>query len=480
MTKLSTSERKKLLIQAGVLPPEQKSFAKKALGFAGNVGLGALKGAGEIVAGTESLMEKYSPLGVGINSIRQGLGALRDQQPVPQRTLGQKVMDTGMFKANTPGQQVGKTAFDIASFAVPATKVSKATTAYNKIRDLSRLKSLGTQVLGQGLTGAGVEATKQGELNKRVATTGAISGAVPVAGLGASKVAKGLKQFAFGKIVPTTITQAGKDVAKGLEIGEAVSRTGVSVSKKSLMNKISKLTNTLGGKLDDEITKSLKANPKKVWTMRDITNTVKKNILKDSNLHKELGSSPIDVPKVIENIDDVLKQYKALYGRGGLDLKQIQKLKVDLGQALQPQYDKAVGAIAKTKPFTEMALREQLKTTIEKEVPKAKGINKQLAPLYEAMGRLNKKGSYSGYLTDVIIGGAAASQTNILEDPASAMKAFLTSVLIKRGMTSTLAKTLAGTAAKHSEKLLKTPAIQQTIREIINAKSRNVREARLR
>lgn len=181
-----------------------------------------------------------------------------------------------------------------------------------------------------------------------------------------------------------------------------------------------------------------------------------------------LKASPIEIPKAMQTIDDTLSAYKELYKGKALDNKDVQALKVALGNGLESVFQKALDTPLKAKALTEITLRSNLRRIIEKNVPEAEKLNKQLAPLYEASGRLAKKGPYSGFLTDLIAGSMTAGNVgDLLGDPAGYLKRFGSGVLLKRLGTSTAAKTLSGTLLKDGTKIMSSPEFLQLIRRAL-------------
>lgn len=269
-----------------------------------------------------------------------------------------------------------------------------------------------------------------------------------------------LGNWTFSRLIKSTPTQKAKDVAKGLDLGQAVSKTGISASKKSLIGKLDNLIGDLGSKLDETIQKQIQkeiteSGSAKTYDIVKIVDNVKDSILKDKSILKKMQLTPIEMSGAIQTIDEVADAYKTLYANNVVDLAGLQEIKVAIGQGLKNYYDKAIDAKLRVADVTEGAIRKDIKNVIEEVLPESKKINRALAPLLEASGRLKKKGSYSGYLTDIIVGSmtASAGGVGILEDPQAWVKNFLSGVVLKRAGTSTLSKTTAATIAKDIEKL---------------------------
>ena len=178
--------------------------------------------------------------------------------------------------------------------------------------------------------------------------------------------------------------------------------------------------------------------------------------------------SPVDVAGAREAVVKRLDEYKKLYAGKDFTVKDLQSLKVSMGNALEDVYKKALDAPLKAKALTDVTLRSSLRQTIQNLVPETETINKALAPLLESEGRILAKGAYSGYLTDIIAGSlSAGSAGDSLADPVGYGKRFLTGVIAKRLGTSTAAKTLSGTVLKDASKVLASPQFTQILRRMV-------------
>lgn len=427
----------------------------------GSKTLGMLKGFGKGVLSTAT---KGSELfQTGVSKLTGGYVPAPGSKELDPR-VG-KFLEEAATARNTP-ERIGKTVEQIAEFFIPggaAVKFGKGLVKYKTVSKLPKaLQSIikfGGTAGTEALTSGGITATQTGEVGKEAGIAAAIGAASPVAGAVTGK----LKNLLFGRAVPTTLGQSAKDIAMGTGIGEAVSETGISLTRKGLAKKVEKLTSSLGKTLGFYIEKATEKKPGAVYQMDDITKGLKEELLSSPKTAKLLKATPIDMPKVEQVMDEVINDYKKLYKGKSLTLNDVQKLKVQLGQGLESEFNKALGATMKTKPYTEMGLRGKLKTIIEENVPEAAELNKKLAPLMEARGRFLKKGNYSQYLTDVLAGGFfAGGYEDFASNPSGYLKNLLKGVLLKRGLTSTAAKTITGTLLKDLTK----PGTLQGIRKL--------------
>ena len=278
-------------------------------------------------------------------------------------------------------------------------------------------------------------------------------------------VAWQVKKLPSARLIPTTITEAGRDLRKWLDIGEAISKTWISFTKWQLIKKVEKISSNLSWKVDSAIKKAIDTTWPNNVTISSLTKWLKSEILNDSAIKAQLKGTPIQMKQIEDTIDETMDAYKKLYGAKKFDLNAQQQLKKDIYTWLDNVFNKNLqtGKIT-AQQATERQIARKLKENIETQVPEVAILNKQLAPYLEAWKRLNAKGGYSGYLTDILAGGFASwSPTGIINDPVWYAKNFLLWVVAKRAWTSTLAKTSASTITANIEKLFKNPTFQKAI-----------------
>lgn len=392
-----------------------------------------------------------------------------------------------LFKPQGADQQMGADAEQLAELFLPvgaASKVGlveKAASLSSKSPKVAKVLGFGTKVLTEGAEQASRAALQEGELNKNVSTAGLLGAATPIVSGTIGKLSDKLGNAIFSFTVPTTPGQRAKDFGRALDVGEAVSKTGVSISKGSLLNKIRSEAQQLGGKLDDVLSAFETKNPNAVFNIDDVAQSVSSELTPEK-LAKTMQISPVDVPSAREAVIKRLDEYKSLYAGKDFTVKDLQGLKVSMGNALEDVYKKALDAPLKAKALTDVTLRSSLRRTIQNLVPETETINKALAPLLESEGRILAKGAYSGYLTDIIAGSlSAGSAGDILADPVGYGKRFLTGVIAKRLGTSTAAKTLSGTVLKDASRVLASPQFTQVLRRMVelsgNKEEDNSRDA---
>lgn len=279
-------------------------------------------------------------------------------------------------------------------------------------------------------------------------------------------VAWQVKKLPSARLIPTTVTEAWKDIRKWIDIWEAISKTWISFTKWQLIKKVEKISQNLSKNVDSAIQRVIdKTWPNNV-TMSSLTKWLKSEIMNDSAIKAQLKGTPIQMPQIEETIDETITAYKKLYWAKKFDLNAQQQLKKDIYAGLENVFNKNFQTTGKitAQQATERQIARKLRENIEVKVPEVVALNKQLAPFLEAGKRLNAKWNYSGYLTDILAWWFAwGSPWGIIQDPVWYAKNFLLWVVAKRAWTSTLAKTSTSTITANIEKLFKNPTFQKTI-----------------
>lgn len=278
-------------------------------------------------------------------------------------------------------------------------------------------------------------------------------------------VAWQIKKLPSARLIPTTITEAGKDIRKGIDIWEAISKTGISFTKWQLIGKIEKKVTSLSNSIDKKIWDFMKEKWPNNMTISEITKGIRDFIMKDAAIAKQLQWTPIQKQWIMDSIDETIDAYKKLYWPKKFDIAWQQQLKKDIYTWLSNTFNKTSPTAKITaEQATERQIARNLRANIETKIPEVGKLNKELSPFMEASKRLNAKGGYSGYLTDILAGWFASwSPTGIIDDPVWYMKNFALWVLTKRLWTSTLAKTTASTILRKTEQLFENKSFQKLI-----------------
>lgn len=277
---------------------------------------------------------------------------------------------------------------------------------------------------------------------------------------------KQIKKLPSARLIPTTITEAGKDIRKWIDIWEAISTTGVSFTKKQLQNKIEAKVRNLSWKVDSAINTVIEKTWPNNITIPSLTKWLKKEIMEDATIKAQLKGTPIQMKQIEETIDETITAYNSLYKWKKFDLNAQQQLKKDIYTGLENVFNKNFQTTGKitAQQATEREIARKLRTNIETKVPEVTQLNKELAPFLEAWKRLSAKGGYSGYLTDILAGWFASGNPQwIMQDPVWYAKNFLLWVIAKRAWTSTFSKTTASALSAKMENLFKNPTFQKAI-----------------
>ncbi|MFA6560057.1 MAG: hypothetical protein WCT03_26745 [Candidatus Obscuribacterales bacterium] len=425
-----------------------------------DVTLGMIKGAGSTIMNLGKLGQ-------------QGLAKLTGVAPVGGQEQFDKFVGDTKNKYLTPkntAQNVGYGLEQVAEFFIPGGAASNIATKAPKVMStLTKLPGVAKtalKVLGRAGADVGVATAQSGGDIQTMKDAGAYSIGGSLVG---GAVAKGLKNFGnllFLRTIPGTPKQLANDLRKGIDIGEALSKTGVSFTKGQLLGKVAGKINTFTNQVDNLVSG---AGGKSSRTFDEIADDAIK-LINDQEIGAKLETTPINVQDVKTVISDTLNKYRKLYAGKTLDPAVQHQLKQDIGVGIGRAWDKMLTTPIRAEAFAESKIYSSLNSFLRKNIDGYESLNKQLAPLREATKRVSEKGPYSGYLTDVIAASMAGSTGgNIFEDPVGFFKNAISGVLLKRGLTSTAAKTLGGTLSKSLAGTLESPAFFQLLREITSS-----------
>src|SRR3990167_2933657 len=257
------------------------------LGTVKNLGVGALKGAGSILVGLEQLGGKLGgeALYGGINKVLPGSGRdvgdlLSKEQVTPQGTA----------------QKIGFTAEKIAEFAIPGTKVSKATQA------MSTIPKYGARALTSG----GVAAAQSGKIGKESAIAAGVELALPGVGKVASVAAKPVTAF-MGRLL--------KGVGSGLS-GASTSQIDAILKNPQAAQQIVKEIKSSGG------ANLLRKNSKEIVEGVSKIRQEARGAFREGL--EKLSEADIKPSIFRENIGGVLKQYGSVVKGGQRVLQNVE------------------------------------------------------------------------------------------------------------------------------------------------------------
>lgn len=428
-----------------------------ALNAAKDLAVGAIKGAGSTILGIGELGTKiFGTLG-GANV--KGTSRFAEQQR--QTTL----------KPTTTAQKVGFGAEQIAEFFVPGGitgKIAKGAGVATSAGKVSRLGSFASRLADQAIGDVAISAGQSGGDIKTMADAAKFSLAGGVLGHIAARGLKNLGNVFFLRSVPGTAKQFANDIKKGIDVGEALSKTGISLTRGQLLGKVASRISSFTNKVDDAVG-AVGSNFSRSFDEVAIDT---EKLLKDKEIGKVLEATPINIDSVREVVNETLNKYRSKYAGKTLTAADQHQLKQDIGVGLGRVWDKMLSTPIRAEAFAESKIYNALNKFLRENIDEYESLNRQLAPLREGMKRATEKGPYSGYLTDVIAASLAGSTGgNILEDPKGFLENALGGVLLKRGLTSTASKTIAGTLFKKLGSALDTPAFYQFLRMVTSGSS---------
>jgi hypothetical protein len=433
-----------------------------ALSAAADFAKGAAKGAGSTIFNVGRLGESILS-----NTVGRGVDFLTGK-PRLDNTKADQFIGQSLTPTNT-AQKLGFGAEQIAEFFIPGGAVTKAGKALQSTKAISQLGSLGkagAKLVPQIAADIGVAGAQSGGDVKTMRDAGLFSLGGGVVGGVAARGLKNFGNFLFLRSVPGTSKQLANDLKKGLDIGEALSKTGVSFTKGQLLGKVANKINVLTNKVDDAVGAVGSNLSRSFDEVAD--DTIK--LFNDKEIASALEATPINLNEIKTIVTDTVNKYRQLYAGKMLSPAEQHQLKQDIGVGLGRAWDKMLSTPIRAEAFTESKIYGALNDFLRKNVDGYEALNKQIAPLREATKRAGEKAAYSGYLTDVIAATfAGGNPQQIFEDPVSYFKGAATGVLLKRGLTSTAAKTIGGTIAKNIGAIVDTPAFYQLIRQIISS-----------
>lgn len=425
-----------------------------ALNAAKDFAVGATKGVGSTILGIGELGTKiFGTLG-GANV--KGTSRFAEQQR--QTTL----------KPTTTAQKAGFGTEQIAEFFIPGGFISKGAKVAISAGKVSRLGSFASRLAPQVAGDVAISSGQSGGDIKTMADAAKFSLAGGVLGHIAARGLKNLGNVFFLRSVPGTAKQFANDIKKGIDVGEAISKTGISLTRGQLLGKVASRISSFTNKVDDAVG-AVGSNFSRSFDEVAIDT---EKLLNDKDIGKVLEATPINIDSVREVVTDTLNKYRQKYAGKFLTAADQHQLKQDIGVGLGRVWDKMLSTPIRAEAFTESKIYNALNNFLRENIDGYEKLNRQLAPLREGMKRATEKGPYSGYLTDVIAASLAGSTGgNILEDPKGFLENALGGVLLKRGLTSTASKTITGTLFKKLGSALDTPAFYQFLRMVTSGSS---------
>jgi|GEM_PF-6079459 hypothetical protein len=299
-----------------------------------------------------------------------------------------------------------------------------------------------TKLIGSslGATQGGVTANEGRAMTPEEAATGL---AIDTTLFGAGKLLQGLSKRGLRQIPQFTNKQASQaEISKlGNLLYENVENLPMTSNRPTLGAKIADMAQdayrTKTGVIE-QVSKSGLPTTTSGARVNQILDDAYKSATSQAAI-KEAGISLDQVPGAMKKLDQIKGFYKEAANRG-YSLAELEKFKESFGSKLF-----ANSATEKLENIYRKSIRSGLKNEAEsivgsasqdalKTFKKAKGDYSVLKKAAKRMTHTPK--AYSGFLSDVILGGAAGSSDLGRGDFGSALKNALTAIAIKRGLKS--------------------------------------------
>lgn len=416
---------------------------------------------------------------LGQNVLQQTAGRVVEKiTGVPKEEMGAKVFEQGTeqfnqiqdaTKAEGTGEQVGKFVGDVAQFVIPATQVGK----------VQKGASLASRIVGQAVSDTGVQALKEGELNKDVAETAIFSLAFPgVVEGGKAGIKKILGDSnSAGRIIDSLIKPAKKELAYGKNPGKAIAEEGLVAN--SLDDLGEKVKNVIKQKSDEyinEIRKSGISNIDVSGAFNPIDDAISTAVKQNNQtLVNRLNSIKV---ALTQNLDSVIDESgnQIIKSTGSKNLQSltpedIVNIKKEIGEMTMftgnPTDDKLVNSALKK-------IYGNVKGKIDEAVPGSSKLSEKIASLISADSAIANRAAVLqrqnvGNFTGKVLGGAGALASIFTANPVPALIGLgaggIENALGTPAFKTRFAKFLSGATAKQKEQIY---TAMPTLRAIIN------------
>lgn len=347
----------------------------------------------------------------------------------PKEQLGTPAFEKGTdvsnkldeaFTPETSGEKIGNLVGDVAQFVIPATQVAKA----------QKGMSLAKKIVGQAVSDTGVQAVREGELNKDVAETAILSLAFPAAIAGGQMTLKKAlgKSDGAAKIINSLIKPASKEFSYGKNPGKAVAEEGIIAG--SLDELVNKIDDVIQGKSQEY--KNLVQQSGAVVNVSDAFSPIEdaiKTAVKQNNqgLVNRLNTIKLALTNNLgSTIDDAGNEVIKSMGAKQLDnltADQLVDLKREIGELTSftgnPSDDKLVNKALKS-------IYGNIKSKIDEAVPGSSSLSEKIASLISAKtataNRINiLERQNLGNFTGKVLGGAGVLSTIFTGNPVGAL-----------------------------------------------------------
>lgn len=423
--------------------PEEKkpSATEMAVTVPKDVGVGIAKGVASSFLGLASL-----PHAAGKYLAEKVTG-----KPAPevfQKTIRQKVEETGALEAKGTWEKIGKGGEQLAEFFAPtpvgkSKAVSKGIDIINKLKKPASVTKVADKVAPvvsrmakEGAKFGAVVAVQEGEIEKEAKQAAAIGAVIPVVGAVTKGVIKPISDLIKSQKAPvqekiwTNVMSRTKEEILANPIAGDVAKLGIAkTTKQKILNEMAKVYNNSRKAIESAIVKKeQKVNVKdidvkkledKIWgrvgTVRTPTKLVESEI-------KEMQS-------LFDNIKRVTNIY--VRGREKISLREAYQLQLSIAREIEKSIVKT--DVEKTK--IAKAIVDELSESVSKLMPGVKEDVHKIAILQQAIPAMEKS-----------IATGKAAQVNLTEDAALAVAGIMSGtgpvpLLGRHVVFSTAAKT---------------------------------------
>ena len=293
------------------------------------------------------------------------------------------------------------------------------------------------------------------------------------------KVGEGLKtmwKWIYNKLIPSTITEKWIMASKWQVPWEALKDIwtfglGIFGSKQWMLDAIKEAQEIVWTKIDDMVSIA-ESTWNKQFTLRDIMNKAKESMT-DDFLQNTLKINKVDLPDARKAINEAFKNISksGAYSKT-LTITWVQELKKDLYKWLEDTYKKIdTGKKIAEDVLTEKTIAKTAKKLLEDNLwAPLEELNKKYWLLKVIWNILNKKWDYSWVLTDTIAWGAAVAWTlaSGQTDPQTILQNILFGVLLKKWLSSTVAKSTAASLSMRLWELLQSGKTENIMKALVS------------
>lgn len=357
---------------------QETSQPKQGVKGLGGFALGVGKSLGGLAVGTGSLLQR---LGQGTMSLSAALpggktvgerfkeirGSTGFDTLESETEAGQRVQSA--LERRGTAEKVGGFVGDVGTFFAPAGAITKAGQAASKAVQATKAGAIapkttglatrvGTEAAGFG----GVAALQEGELNKDVATTAAVSGAFPVVGAGLKKGVDALSDSLPSWLVSKIVKQTPTEKLKKGDISSFLADTGRVGNVESLIKQSDSSISNLNTNIQKELVSESKGGTGKMINIPSIYETVAREL-------NESGAE-ITAKEVKDIIVKLAPQSKRLLNETETVLTRGNNLRVGLDKTLGDR-----GFLVDKLPFNKEVLKtftNTLRNNIKDSAPKTR------------------------------------------------------------------------------------------------------------